>query len=262
MKIPNDVNEAFSIFEAAKFLATLDENNVPNIAMIATMQPWDEEHLIFGSFLMWQTEKNLNNGSPVTASVMTQDFKSFQVKGEFSGFETKGEKYDALSKLDLFRYSAIGFLRAAGTIKVNEIKPLKLSMIGVAREWMSTKIGGKRLKEFSNGKIVNPIVVRNTSVLMGAKYLTVLKDGELEQFPVLGMRPVKDYLAIRADLPLDEGDFVAISAFNMKLKAYQLKGEYIGIRRTRGIKLGYIKVKDVLSQTPPLVSREVPSDNF
>ena len=262
MKLPEKVKEAFNVFEAAKFLATKDENNVPNIAMIATTQTWDDEHLIFGSFLMWQTEKNLLSGSPVTATIMTLDFESYQVKGDFLGFEDKGEKFDLLSKLDLFRYSAIGFLRAVGTIKVKEIQPLKLSMMGVAREWMSTKLGAKRFKDLPEGKIVNPIVVKNTSVLMGAKYLTVIRDGELVQFPVLGMKPVKDYLAIRADLPLEIGETVAVSAFNLGLKAYQFKGEYIGVRRSRGIKLGYIKVNNVLSQTPPLVSKEVPSDNF
>ena len=83
----------------------------------------------------------------------------------------------------------------------------------------------------------------------------------MEQFPVLGMRPMDDYLVIRSDLPLKKGDFVAVSAFNMELKAFQIKGIFSGIRRSRGIKFGYIKVSSILTQTPPLVSREVPSDN-
>jgi len=48
----------------------------------------------------------------------------------------------------------------------------------------------------------------------------------------------------------------------MDLKAFQIKGEYMGPARSRGVKLGYIRVTNVLSQTPPLVSREVPSDNY
>jgi hypothetical protein len=127
---------------------------------------------------------------------------------------------------------------------------------------MSTKLGGKRLEEFPEGKKANPIVVKNTSVLMGAKYLTVVRDNELEQFPVLGMRPVGDYLAIRADLPLEIGEKVAVSSFNLDLKAFQFKGTYQGVKRTRGFNLGYIKIEHIFSQTPPLVSREVPSDNF
>jgi hypothetical protein len=262
MKLPEKAKEAFSIFEAAKFLATKDENNVPNIAMIATLRPWGDDELIFGTFLMWQTEKNLRNGSPVTASVMTSKFDSYQVKGEFLGFETQGEKFDTLSNLDLFRYSAIGLLRSVGTIAVKEVKPLNLSLLSVAREWMSTKLGGKRPNDFPEGKKANPIVVKNTSVLMGAKYLTFIRDNKLEQFPVLGMRPAGDYLAIRADLPLEIGENVAVSSFNLGLKAYQFKGTYQGVKKTRGFNLGYIKIDKILSQTPPLVSKEVPSDNF
>jgi len=262
MKLTEKAKEAFNIFEAAKFMATKDETNIPNIAMIATLRPWGDDELIFGTFLMWQTEKNLLSGSPVTASVMTTNFDSYQVKGEFLSFEKQGEKFDVLSNLDLFRYSAIGLLRSVGTIAVKEVKPLNLSMFSVAREWMTTKLGGKRPKDFPAGKKVNPIVVKNTSVLMGAKYLTVIRDNELEQFPVLGMRPVGDYLAIRADLPLEIGENVAVSSFNLDLKAFQFKGTYQGVKRTRGFNLGYIKVDKVLSQTPPIVSKEVPSDNF
>jgi len=80
---------------------------------------------------------------------------------------------------------------------------------------------------------------------------------------VIGMRPVgADYLAVRSDLPLTRGDTVAVSALTMDLKAFQIKGEYVGLARSRGVNLGYIRVTNVLSQTLPLVSREVPSDNY
>jgi len=83
----------------------------------------------------------------------------------------------------------------------------------------------------------------------------------MEQFPVLGLKPVEDYLAIRPDLPLEKGDSVAVSALNMELIAFQIKGEFLGIKRSRGVKSGYIRVTNVLTQTPPLISREIPSDN-
>jgi len=134
MKLPEPVRKAFAIeMEAAKFMATRDENGIPNIAMISTVSPWekDDEQLIFGNFLMWQTRKNLENGSPVSVSVMTLDFKAYEVRGRFLGFENSGEKFDTMGKKDLFRYSAIGFLRSVGTIAVDEIYPLKLSMLSV-----------------------------------------------------------------------------------------------------------------------------------
>ncbi|UCG01268.1 MAG: hypothetical protein JSW11_16830 [Candidatus Heimdallarchaeota archaeon] len=264
MKLPKTVKEAFALeLEAAKFMATRDANGVPNIAMISTISPWekDEEQLIFGNFLMWQTKKNLENGSPVSISVMTLDFKSYEVRGRFLGFETSGEKFDTMSSKDLFRYSAIGLLRSVGTIAIDEIYPIKLSMLGVGTEWFLAKIAGKRIKDLEKGKGINPLVMQNVGVLQGSKFLTVSRKDHMEQFPILGMKPVDDYVIIRSDLPLKEGDNIAISAFNMELKAFQIKGEYMGVRRSRGVKFGYIRVNNVLTQTPPLVSREVPTDN-
>lgn len=262
MKLSPDSKEAFSDQMAAKFIATRDENGTPNIAMISSTMPWDDEHLIFGNFLMWQTQKNLEIGSPVSVSVMTLDFKCFEVRGSFLGFETSGEKFDEMSKQDIFRYSAIGLLRSVGTITVDEIFPIKLSNMSVAKEWFLSRIASTRLKNLPNGKKINPVAKRNASVLRGAKFLTVLRNDHLEQFPVLGMRPVYDYLVIKPDLPLKEGDLVAVSILTMDLVAFQFKGEYIGVKRSRGAKFGYIKVGSVKTQNLPLVSREVPSDNF
>ena len=264
MKLTKAVKEAFALeLEAAKFMATRDENGVPNIAMISTLSPWekDEEQLIFGNFLMWQTKENLENGSPVSISVMTLDFKSYEVRGKFLGFETSGEKFETMSGKDLFRYSAIGLLRSVGTITIDEVYPIKLSMLGVGREWFLAKIAGKRFTDLEEGKFINPVVKKNVGVLQGSKFLAVSRENHMEQFPVLGMKPINDYLVIRSDLPLRKGDHVAVSAFNMELKAFQIKGIFIGVRRSRGVKFGYIRVNSILTQTPPLVSREVPSDN-
>jgi hypothetical protein len=259
MKLPKAAKEAFALELAAKFMATRDANGEPNIAMISTTTPWNDEQLVFGDFLMWQTKKNLESGSPVSVSVMTEDLKScFEVRGKYLGYETSGEKIDFVSKQDLFRYSAIGLLRGVGTISVDEVYPLRLSSLGVAKEWFLAKIGGVRHKDFPEGKGINPTVAKIVNLLKGAKFLTVSRDDHLEQFPVLGMRSVGDYLVVRSDLPLKAGDSVATSVLSMDLVAFQVKGKFQGIQRSRGINHGYIRATSVRTQTPPIVSREVP----
>lgn len=262
MKLPKAAEEAFALEMAAKFMATRDSNDEPNIAMISTTSPWNGNQLIFGEFLMSQTKKNLQAGSPVSVSVMTEDLKScFEVRGTYSDYETSGKKFEAVNAQDLFRYSAIGLLRGVGTIDVEEVYPLQLSSLGVAKEWLLGKMGGIRHRDFADGKRINPAVDKIVNVLKGAKFLAVCRNDHMEQFPVLGMRSVGDYLVVRSDLPLKTGDRIAASALSMDLIAFQVKGEFIAIRRSRGIKHGYIRVSSVKTQTPPLVSREVPADN-
>ena len=262
-KLSAAARETFAVERAAKFMATRDEEGIPNIAMIASTTPWDDEHLVFGDFLMWQTKKNLQTGSPVSVSVMTRDFRCYEVRGNFLGFESSGDKFDATSRQGIFRYSAIGLLRGVGTIAVDEVNPLKLSTASVVKDWLLTRIACKRPEGLSEGKRINPIVAGIFGARGAVKFLAASRGDHMEQFPVIGMRPVGvDYLAFRSDLPLTEGDIVAVSALTTDLKAFQIKGEYVGPARSRGVKFGYIRVTNVLSQTPPLVSREVPSDNY
>jgi len=261
--LPAAAKEAFAKSMVPKFMATRDSEGTPNIAMIATITPWDDEHLIFGDFLMWQTKKNLENGSPVSVSVMARDLTCYEARGRFLGFETSGDKFDAMGKIDVFRYSAFGLLRGVGTIAVDEIRPLELSIISVVKEQLLTRIAGRRPAGLPDGKKINPIVADAFSIPKAARFLAVSRDTHMEQFPVMGVRPVgQDYLALRPDLPLTQGDTVATSTLTMDLRSFQIKGEYMGVMRSRGFKTGYVRVANVLSQTPPLVSREVPADNF
>ena len=260
-KLTRVVNEAFAEGTAPKFMATHDEEGIPNIAMISTTTPWDDEHLIFGDFLMWRTRKNLQSGSPVSVSVLTKDFRWYEARGRFLGFERSGEKFDAVSGQDLFRYSAIGLLRAVGTIAVDEVYAHRLSIVSVGKNRLLTTMGCRPPKDFPEQKRINRTVARVVSARKGVKFLAVSRDDHLEQFPVMEIRPAgKSHLVVRPDLPLSKGDIVATSAVTFDLEAFQIKGEYVGVARSRCLRFGYIKVTSILSQTPPLVSHEVPAD--
>jgi hypothetical protein len=259
-RLPTEAKEAFAQTMTAKFMATHDEEGMPNIAMISTTTPWDDDHLIFGDFLMWRTKRNLEAGSPVSVSVLANDLRWYEVRGRFLGFERSGEKFDAVSRQDLFRYSAIGLLRAVGTIAADEVYCHRLSAISTATRWLLTRIGARPPTDSPDAKQINAIVAGVFSARKAAKFLAVSRDGHLEQFPVIELRPVGgSHLALRPDLPLSKGDIVAISAVTPDLKAFQIKGEYLGAKRRGPCRFGYVKGTTVLSQTPPLVSHEVPA---
>jgi len=246
----------------AKFMATHDEEGIPNIAMISTTTPWDDDHLIFGDFLMWRTKRNLEAGSPVSVSVLANDLRWYEVRGRFLGFERSGEKFDAVSTQDLFRYSAIGLLRAVGTIAADEVYCHRLRALSTATRWLWTRIAARPPTGTSEAQRINPIVAGVFSARNAAKFLAVSRNDHIEQLPVLELRPVgESYLALRPDLPLSKGDIVAISAVTPDLKAFQIKGKYVGVKRCGPCRFGYVKITTVLSQTPPLVSHEVPADS-
>lgn len=270
MKIPEAAREAFALDLAAKFLATLNKESEPNIAPIISTYPWDDETLIFGNFLMRKTKQNLllSNEPLVSVSVMTEDFQTFETRGRFQGFETKGPKFDEISNKDLFRYSAVGLLRSVGTIRVNEVYALSMSKQSIALEWFTTRIAAQRPKNAIPGNPIHPVVLKKVGVLMGAKFLAVGRNGHLEQFPVLCLQPAgNDYVVFRTKLfrerrkSLKPGDSVAISVFTLDPLSYQLKGEFVGYKRSRGFEVGLVRVTSTWTQTPPIPGAQITGTN-
>ncbi len=260
MKLPEPAHEAFSLDMAVKFIATQNANGEPNIAPIITTYPWEEESLVFGDFMMRKTKENLllQKNIPVSVSVMTEKFQSYQVQGRFQGFETKGDKFNFINGKDLFRYSAIGLLRGVGTISIENVEPLPMGMLGIAMDWLTTKMTTRRPKEFEAGNRIHPVVLAKVGVLMGAKYLAVSRGETTEQIPVLGLQPAgDDFVAFRTRMfserrkSLIPEEPVAISIFTMDPQAYQLKGKFVGYRRSRGVELGFVRITSVWTQILP-----------
>jgi len=267
MKLPEEVRDAFALDLAAKFMATVDAEGVPNIAPIITIYPWEEEdELIFGDFLMWKTKENLLRvaESPISMSVMTEDFQSFEVRGRFLGFEAKGPKFDYIGNKDLFRYSAIGLLRSVGTMTVDEVHVLPMGRINVVMDWLTTRLAARRPKSSEPGTPVHPVVRNKVGVLMGAKFLAVVREDRVVQFPVLCLQPAgEDYVAFGTKTvreqrkSLTPGDQVAISVFTLDPQAYQLKGVFTGFRQSRGFEMGYVRVTSVWTQVPPIPGAQI-----
>ena len=89
-KMPQVVMEKFADMEAAKFMATVDADGMPNVAAILSIMPFGEEKLVFVDLMMNKTRKNLLDNGKVAVSVLTKEAVSYQVKGTFEGFQTSG----------------------------------------------------------------------------------------------------------------------------------------------------------------------------
>jgi predicted pyridoxine 5'-phosphate oxidase superfamily flavin-nucleotide-binding protein len=133
--MPQVVIEKFADMEAAKFMATVDDGGVPNVAPILSVMPFGEETLVFVDIMMNKTRKNLLSNGKVAVSVLTKNGISYQVKGTFEGFQTSGPLFDMFATHKLLKYNAYSGPRAVGTIHVDSVytgcPPLPGKEIGV-----------------------------------------------------------------------------------------------------------------------------------
>jgi len=120
-KMPPQVKEKFNLPGTIKFLATVDNEGNPNCVPISSLRAFDDETLVFADYMINKTRKNLLSNSKVAATVLTLTNISYQVKGEFIGFQNSGAIYDFLASLPEFRFNAYVGPRAAGIIKVKKV---------------------------------------------------------------------------------------------------------------------------------------------
>ncbi|GAB4344786.1 MAG: pyridoxamine 5'-phosphate oxidase family protein [Candidatus Abyssubacteria bacterium] len=119
--MPQVVMEKFADMEAAKFMATVDDEGTPNVAPILSVMPFGEDRLIFVDIMMNKTRKNLLANGKVAVSVLTRDGISYQAKGVFEGFQTSGPLYDMFASHPLLKYNAYSGPRAVGLIRIESL---------------------------------------------------------------------------------------------------------------------------------------------
>ena len=121
-KMPKQVFEKFNDPNAEKFLSTVDEQGIPNLAYIGSLMALDEETLIYVETMGVKTKKNLKKDAKVAALVLLKDrILSYQVKGVFEGFETSGPLYESISQRSEYFFNAYFGVRAVGVIRVQEV---------------------------------------------------------------------------------------------------------------------------------------------
>jgi predicted pyridoxine 5'-phosphate oxidase superfamily flavin-nucleotide-binding protein len=119
--MPQVVIDKFADMQAAKFMATVDQNGIPNVVPVLSVMPFGEETLVFVDVMMNKTRKNLLNNKKVAVSVLTKDGISYQVKGTFEGFQTTGPLFEMFATHELLKYNAYSGPRAVGLIHVDSV---------------------------------------------------------------------------------------------------------------------------------------------
>lgn len=251
-----------------KFLATLDSAGRPNCVPVITITPYDDETLIFGEFFMNKSRKNLLENDNVGVAVIQMApnngvFEAWSLKGTFLGFETVGERIDAINQMPLLRYNAYTGVRAAGAIRVVEVSERHCLTKGrFLRDFLWASALAPLLKPNREGRRCMPGRVvekfRRMSAVRAAAFRDA--DGFPRAFGVMACVPagpnrlvMGDPLLAAYEPGLEEGAELAVSVLTMDPIAYQVKGEYRGRRAG----LSVVDLMACYSASPPLLGERL-----
>jgi len=253
--LPPDAVGYFNTLMAGKFLATQSKAGKVNVVFVATMKAYDDRTLVFGNMMLRKSHGNLEDDDKVSACVVTENLKSYEVKGKFKGFERSGKYFDEVSNIPVIRYIAYGALRSVGIIEVEDISiPLKRPVLGLVSGIATTRLLSK--KSLPAGKMP-PNVMEKFERLKAIKVIAAREDGYPRIIPVLCMRAVDPNTLIFSCasspnlLYLKDGQYVTSSVLTMDAISYQVKGIFEGFKKSGLGKIGRISVEEVYSSSPP-----------
>ncbi len=260
MEMPDGMVSLFAEDMAAKYLATLDEQENPNVAVIVTLQPpaGRADRLIFGEFLMWKSREYLQHDSRVAACVVNMKLKTAALVGDFQGFEKTGPNLEQINSSTFIRYNAYTGVRMAGLVDVREVFPVRnIGYAGVARDLLGLAVEKLGLRD---GKAAGAVEIPSI-VLDKFKHPAAVKaiavraaDGYPRIYPVMAMAPVgKGLLAFKvAPYNRELARFstpckAACAVLTMDAISYKVKGTLVHA----GKGVGLLAVEEVYNASPP-----------
>jgi predicted pyridoxine 5'-phosphate oxidase superfamily flavin-nucleotide-binding protein len=91
-KLPEAVQQAWEDRKGAIVFTTVDADGMPNAIWATCVKMFDDEHLVVADNFFSKTQANIKAGSKGTILFITDEGKSYQVKGDIV-YDTSGEYY-------------------------------------------------------------------------------------------------------------------------------------------------------------------------
>jgi hypothetical protein len=241
-------------------LATVNEEGLPHLTLISTLNASSPTEVVFGQFAEGLSKGNIRKNPKTGFLILTLDRNTWRGKAKFTHTEKSGKEFDMFNNLPMFRYNAyFGIHTVYYMDLVEQYGKQPLPMGSIVQAALKTMVA----KMLSPKKGKKDVLTLWTRQLIGKisnlKFLAYVgKDG----YPVI--IPV-----IQAQTSGSEHVIFAASAFNEDIKAIPanttvaffcmsfdmedvlLRGTYQGIERIGGVQCGTISVNWVYSPMPP-----------
>jgi hypothetical protein len=275
MKAQRQVLKTFSKEDIESFkpemkiglLATVNEEGLPHLTMISTLQASSPTELFWGQFAEGLSKANIRKNTKAGFLIMTLDKNMWRGKATFTRTAKAGREYDILNDTPMFRYNAyFGIHTVYYMDLVEHLGKEPLPMSKIVQAAIKT-IVAKTLAGKGTGKqVLNHFTHKLIDKIDNLKFLAYTdKGGYPVIMPVIQAQTAgtdrvifstavygKDLKAIPA------GAIVALFCMSFEMQTVLLRGVFKGIHNIGGFESGEIEVNWVYSPMPPKAEQVYP----
>ena len=115
-KMPEEVSKAWDKREGPVVFTTVDKGGSPNSIYATCVSKYDEETIVVANNYFDKTKINILSGSMGSILFITNDKKSYQIKGPIK-YHTEGDVFDNMKKWLPDKYPG----HAAASLEIKEI---------------------------------------------------------------------------------------------------------------------------------------------
>jgi hypothetical protein len=248
-------------------LATVNEQGLPHLTLISTLQASSATELFWGQFSEGQSKVNIKKNPRASFLIMTLDKNLWRGKANFTRTAKSGKEYDILNDTPMFRYNAyfgihtvyyMDLVEQTGKEPLPMNKVIQAAVKTMVAKTLAGKGSGKPVLNYFTNKLIDKID--------NLKFLAYVdKDGYPFIVPVIQSqtagsdRVIFSSSVFAGDLEaIPAGSTVAFFCMSFEMQTVLLRGTYKGIHGIGGVECGEIEVNWVYSPMPPKMEQVYP----
>ncbi len=242
-----------------KLLATIDEQQHPNLVLIISLEARDNETVMFGEFITGKSKRNLELNSKCATAFMTLANEFWAIKGDFTDWAYEGPDYEYYNEKPLFKNNAYTGIARVAHINVKEV--FSKRNVKLQRPLLRVLKGFKKETAPSGSTEILPAMV--DKIFRGPSNLKYLAFVDADGYPLIiptmhllpaeGSRLIFTPADYKEDIDrIKVGTFVTTyTLYIEELLSYQVKGTYQGLQTYQDTEVGVINIEEVYCTMPP-----------
>ncbi len=263
----NDDIQALSVPMKIGILGTVNEEGLPHLTMLSTLQASSPQRLTFGQFTEGLSKVYVVDNPKIGFLIMTLDKLVWRGKANWSHKEKAGPEFDMYNSIPMFRYNAYFGVHTVHYLDLLEQSGREgLPMARVVWAAVQTLVAKSLQKKPPTIEVMNPWTRALFSKLDNLKFAGYIgDDGYPVIIPLIHAQPLNaehigfSFGAFGEDLKkIPVGTPLAIFGLTLDMEDVLLRGEYLGAGKAAGISYGSVKVNWVYNSMPPVPGQIFP----
>ncbi|MBN1538253.1 MAG: pyridoxamine 5'-phosphate oxidase family protein [Anaerolineales bacterium] len=248
-------------------LATVNSEGKPHVTLLSSLMACGESQLCFGQFTEGLSKKYLLANPKTGFLIMGLDKNFWRGKAAYTHLSKAGKEFDQYNMVPMFRYNAYFGVHTVyyfDLLTHSGKTPLPMNRVIIAA--VQTMIARTLGRDLGSISVLNDWSRAFITKLDNLKFLAYIdEDGYPVIIPAIQAQCLDSQHIIfstsvyKADLEaIPVGAELAVFSMALTMEDVLACGQYLGIRRTGGVRTGVVKVDWVYNPMPPVPGQIYP----